>query len=472
MPKKAIAGGAVALGLVATGGGAVVADNHVNPYTDKGTHYELPLKGDTTQQNDRLDISLESVEATLRIWNDEESIAIRPEVEGGPAKVSRQLFSSRVNYKTGTETVFIEPRGENEFDIDFVLQARTKKNVWRYNITGADSQNWYYQDVLSPELLASEGDGRPENVVGSYAVYHKTKKNHCTNCGTPNYATGKIMHVYRPKAIDADGKEVWCALDYANGILSVTCPRRWLNKAAYPVTVDPTFGYTSVPGSASSNEGARGHKQGSGGFYTASTGDTVNSCSVYSSVSNDDVELAVYDTSGTVPDSRVGSAYSVTPDGAGWYTTAGDMDTSLSDGTTYTVSHDPTTAWGSGVRYYDSTAGTKSTSANSSDSLTDTWSEDYDLESVYGAYCTYTAGSGDTCTYSSGDWEVLYSDDCEISSDVNIDAGSELRIIRDGAGSFQVTNGATIYDNDGAALLTSPTAIEIAATSNGAVFNR
>ena len=66
-----------------------------------------------------------------------------------------------------------------------------------------------------------DGEDRPENVIGSYAIYHKTKVNYCTNCGTLNYATGKFGHFYRPKIIDKDGNWVWGILVYTEGKFTV-----------------------------------------------------------------------------------------------------------------------------------------------------------------------------------------------------------------------------------------------------------
>jgi len=82
-----------------------------------------------------------------------------------------------------------------------------------------------------------------------------------------------------------------------------------------------------------------------------------------------------------------------------------------------------------------------------------------------------TAGA-DTCTYSAGDWVVLYSDDCVVSSDVWIDSNGRLVIIRDGVGSFQVTNGAIIYSKDGAEFLHSPANIQIESSSNGIIYQK
>jgi hypothetical protein len=73
-----------------------------------------------------------------------------------------------------------------EFEIEIVLDEKPATNAFR--IEGAEDLDFFYQPELTPEENA-EGAFRPENVVGSYAVYHKTKANH--RVGDINYATEK-----------------------------------------------------------------------------------------------------------------------------------------------------------------------------------------------------------------------------------------------------------------------------------------
>ncbi len=247
--RKVIAGivGAAALGT----GGTVAADRAQNPYTDRGTHYELPIHSDIPQ-GDRVEISKNRPEMTLYKWNDELAVKITPNMpeqrlgaaRAVQATAKRPLLSKRMEFQEGDVTAFIEPRDNPaEFDIDFTLESKPDTNVFTYTIEGAEDLDFFYQPELTPEEIA-EGAERPENVVGSYAVYHKTKANH--RVGGTNYATGKAFHIYRPKAIDADGAEVWAELNYENGVLSVTVPEKWLETAVYPVVVDPTFGNTDA----------------------------------------------------------------------------------------------------------------------------------------------------------------------------------------------------------------------------------
>lgn len=250
--------------LLATGtlsGGALYgADQAQNPYVDKGTHHELSLKSDIPQ-GERVEIHKDKAQMDLVFWNDEQKISIIPQIPTATfgadkdtdrsfkKQANRPLLSKKMEYRSGDVTAFIEPKAgtENEFDIDFTLNAPPATNVFTYKIEGADDFDFFYQPELTPEEIA-EGAERPENVIGSYAVYHKHNANH--QIGKTNYTTGKAFHIYRPKAIDANGAEVWAELLYSEGVLAVTVPEKWLETAAYPVVVDPTFGTTAIGGTA------------------------------------------------------------------------------------------------------------------------------------------------------------------------------------------------------------------------------
>ena len=253
MNKKVLAG--ISTGIVLAGGGVFGADKAIDPYVDKGTHQELTIVSDIPQ-GERVEISKTEAAMTLKGWNDEYAITIKPQIpttalgaidRDFKVPSNRPLLSKRMEYKSGSVTAFIEPKEgtENEFDIDFMLESKPDTNVFEYKIEGAEEFDFFYQPELTPEDIA-EGASRPDNVIGSYAVYHKTKVNNCTNCGTPNYATGKAFHIYRPKAIDANGAEEWAELSYQEGILSVIVSQKFLDDAVYPVRVDPTFGNTTI----------------------------------------------------------------------------------------------------------------------------------------------------------------------------------------------------------------------------------
>ena len=133
------------------------------------------------------------------------------------------------------------------FEFDIFLEKKPKNNVFDFSIQHKEL-DFFYQGELTDEEK-KDGANRPENVIGSYAVYHKTKKHNFSN---KHYRTGKAFHIYRPYAEDSNGVKEWCELniDEKKGLLSVTVPKEYLNKASYPVVVDPTFGYTTAGSSS------------------------------------------------------------------------------------------------------------------------------------------------------------------------------------------------------------------------------
>lgn len=145
---------------------------------------------------------------------------------------------------------------DDVFKFGLILKKKPAKNSWTSTITGHENLDFFFQPALANE----NGDGstwensewggkrtRPADVNNSYAVYHKTKRDHIL--GQKNYATGKVAHIYRPKFIDANGAWVWGDINISNGEYTVTCPQSFLDSAVYPVKANDTFGYTTIGGS-------------------------------------------------------------------------------------------------------------------------------------------------------------------------------------------------------------------------------
>lgn len=103
---------------------------------------------------------------------------------------------------------------------------------------------WSKQPFLTQEDI-EQGVTCPINVEGSYAIYHISRKNN-------QYMTGKMLHRYRPIAIDADGNKSWCDMEVDRHIdptnMRITIPQQFLDDAKYPITVDPDFGVTGIGG--------------------------------------------------------------------------------------------------------------------------------------------------------------------------------------------------------------------------------
>lgn len=190
------------------------------------------------------------VEATLP-WKDQPGITVAYDM-GEPSLTER--FTDKRTEQVVMEKVDF---GDGGFKIDVLLSEKPSTNKFCYQIEGAENYDFFYQPPLTREEIA-EGASRPPEIEGSYAVYHKTLKNHVI--GQENYATGKVMHIPRPQVweVGKEDQKVWADLSYDAGQLCVTAPQGFLDSATYPVRIDPTFGYTGVGGSSIDNENAYG----------------------------------------------------------------------------------------------------------------------------------------------------------------------------------------------------------------------
>lgn len=208
-----------------------------------------------------------------------------------------------------------------------ILKEKPLSNKWSLKISDAGQFRYLYQKPLSEianevsgsvlEYLSSEGvdyvqltypnkaDGvvrRPLEIEGSYAVYHNTKRDNYV--GGKNYRTGKVLHIPRPKAVDAKGKWSWCSLHIEDGVYTRTIPQKFLDEAVYPVRINDTFGYNTVGGSD--------HGWQTGYIYAASASPasdgSATSVSLYlASGGAQDVTMGIYDEVSGDPDTLLKS---------------------------------------------------------------------------------------------------------------------------------------------------------------------
>jgi len=281
----------------------------------------------------------------------------------------------------------------NGYEFEVILNEKPESNIVEFTIQ-TKGIDFFYQGELTEEEK-SMGFERPENVIGSYALYMKTKKR--TVSGGKKYGTGKIGHIYRPKIVDARGDWVWgdMLIDENSGILSVTIPEEFLGKAQYPVVVDPTFGYDTAGGS---NVVVGSASEAVGSLYNtllALDGDTVTGISFYAKKNsgNETVETGIYTVSGGELATKVGSSGSVTVNSTTeqWWDTS--VSIALSDGVEYGVAYG---GWGgaSGSEntkiYYDSGAPAGTGSYATTTTLPASWSEVANFSLYFSIYATYT----------------------------------------------------------------------------------
>jgi len=141
---------------------------------------------------------------------------------------------------------------DTNFEFEIELESKPISNTIDLSIQ-SKGLNFYFQPELTQQEI-KDGHIRPENVVNSYAVYHKTKSNH--KIGETNYQTGKAFHIFRPHVIDSIGTRTWCDMHINENshILSITVPLDFIDNAVYPIIIDPTFGWGSQGGTGMSTE--------------------------------------------------------------------------------------------------------------------------------------------------------------------------------------------------------------------------
>lgn len=153
-----------------------------------------------------------------------------------------EYYKGNVNYELRVYSLVLKNRFGTEYEI--VLKKKPPVNYISIpvNLTGLVA---YYQPPLDEEMndptctpTDCQDAHRPEIVVGSYAVYHATKKDY--QIGQTNYMAGKAFHIYRPQMVDALGNKEWCAFNKdlnTTGMLTITCSQSFLDMAVYPIKI-------------------------------------------------------------------------------------------------------------------------------------------------------------------------------------------------------------------------------------------
>jgi hypothetical protein len=213
-------------------------------------------------------------------------------------KIIKNEKAATVNGKTSlggidTDIWYIDDKGRFKWDIEFT--SRPAANSWTWELKHTKGIEFYHQPALTAEEIAG-GCERPEEVVGSYAVYCNKAHN--------KYKTGKLCHIYRPFCYDAKGNTIYADLKIADGQLTITIDTKWLDSATYPVRLDPTFGYTSV----GSSTDIWAHVQASKPYSTPESNGTLTSIYLHARTATGlYFKAAIYSESSGSPNSLLAS---------------------------------------------------------------------------------------------------------------------------------------------------------------------
>lgn len=326
----------------------------------------------------------------VKRFDNEFNLSVRYK-HNGNGKETVEEKDGKVIWKQGKEEArFYEIEGAHEFEV--ILKEKPESNIIEFTLQ-TKGLDFYYQGELTEEEIAM-GHERPENVIGSYAVYSSKKKINYSH--GKKYGVGKICHIYRPKIIDSNGNFVWANLTINEkcGIMIIEIQQEFLDSAAYPVIVDPTIGYNVAGGSSAVAGSADFAIANVYNNLVAATGDVSTGISFYAKKNNNNesVTVSLYTFSGGEPDTRVGteSTINVNSTTAQWWSSPTTSD-ALTNGVEYCVAYG---SWGGTVGnentrvYYDS-GSSGDGSYNNSNSTTATWNESATFSQIWSIYATY-----------------------------------------------------------------------------------
>lgn len=141
-------------------------------------------------------------------------------------------------------------------ELEVIFAEKPASNLVPFTGNVPKNVRAFVQTAIDPMEQLSTGSRRQPDVAGSLAIYHQDKKHN-------DYKTGKVAHIYRPVAHDASGLSVFCDFAELDGLddgaeydlaqgLTVRVPQAFLDVAVFPVTVDPTVGYSTAGASSTS----------------------------------------------------------------------------------------------------------------------------------------------------------------------------------------------------------------------------
>jgi len=181
----------------------------------------------------------------LKKWDNEVNFSARliTDVKQKPSKKEDTISTDNIRfYNLDDSDEF--PEGGYEFDV--LLKSKPDTNIMTFSIQ-TKGLRFVYQGELTEEDIKL-GAVRPDNIIGSYAVYYDG--NPINVEGGKEYKAGKAFHIYRPKIKDANNNWTWgeLSIDTANNLLTVTIPQEFLDMATYPVShaAGLTVGYTTA----------------------------------------------------------------------------------------------------------------------------------------------------------------------------------------------------------------------------------
>ena len=334
----------------------------------------------------------------IKRWDNEVnfSVGIISDHVGVDSKISDRI---EWNDDHGVKARFYEKEGE-EFEFEIELASKPSSNVIELSIQSKGLRFLYQPELTQAEI--DKGNIRPDNVIGSYAVYHQFMKGNYID--GKNYRSGKIFHIYRPFVTDTEGKCKWCGMNITESVMRITVP----DGLVYPVVIDPTFGTDSASPGASWVESEDDVMIGTL-FTSPANIDTAQSVSVYVkkvgtfSMYNFNIKnvIVLHSNLNIITNGIGGESAEVASTTGIWVLSDFATDPSPTTSTEYVLM---TVQGGSAARFYlaydsgSANQGHVDTSNSYSPSPTDPTDATHN-SNEYSIYCTYTATVGNSLWY-------------------------------------------------------------------------
>lgn len=183
---------------------------------------------------------------------------------------------------------------------------------------------------------------RPENVVGSYALFNTETRE-------------KFGQIYRPQLVDAKGDRAWAEQSITGDKLYIAMPQGFLDNASYPVIVDPSFGmnvggttYATVNANTITTSGLPFYMPGG---WTGAPGGSGYAWWLYNNMGGTNhFGMAIYDSSLNLVVASTG--YGLGASSPGYSATGYDGNLTLAAGSYYIAFN----LMNSGAVYYDNWA--------------------------------------------------------------------------------------------------------------------
>jgi hypothetical protein len=297
-----------------------------------------------------------------------------------------------------------------------------------------------------------------KDVAGGYSVFYTGVNGLYTNQAEADYyKNGKAFQIYRPYLVDNANNIVYADMTIKNGYLTIdfTSISTWLNKAKYPVVIDPTFGYSGTPSGWS---GDTTNVLQSGIYTSANNAANLNNIKWYM---KDDLSglghtasfkgVMVLISSKNIISGGVG-ADSGNISSAGWYTSSYSGAPAISASTGYGLSMTQIDNWGGVGADYGMDTGTgtnsyydSSNSYSSPTNPTDWAGQTY----ICGVYATYTALAAPDAPTNVSATDGTHTDKVVITWTQSAGA-DHYKVYRDGGDVSGLLGDVATYDDTGA----------------------